>query len=246
MGFGDHASAGRFFCNFMARLTVEQIMTQIAATVNQEATPPTAGSAEYLLWLNFVNRSMFEWAEASDWEELRKRFLTSVSGVCQATVSLPLDFRKLAAAPRLHTTSGAVGGEEWPESLPEENGLANSIDKYFNIIGNPSEGYSFNWFPATLASGASIDISYFSMPTSLASPSTVSPMSDPQYLIDRSIAFILEGRSDPRFQAQETKAREKLLGMVENANLAKFTSYAGSNYVANSPERKMGFRIGRD
>lgn len=228
----------------MARITVEEIMTQIAATVNQEATPPTAGSAEYSLWLNFINRSMYEWAESNDWEELRRRYNPSIIG--GATVSLPLDFRKLADYPRLYQEGLPNGYITYSESLPEENALFTSEDIHVELIGNPSEGYSFNWYPATLASGASIQIQYFSMPTSLASYSQVTPLSDPQYLIDRTIAYILEARSDPRFQPQETKARERLLAMVENANLAKFTSYAGSNFVGNTPEKKMGFRIGRD
>jgi len=41
-------------------------MQAIAATVNQEASAPTAGGSEYDLWLEFINRSISEWGDATD------------------------------------------------------------------------------------------------------------------------------------------------------------------------------------
>lgn len=231
----------------MARLTVDQIMTQIASTVNQEATAPTAGSAEYSLWLSYINRSYFEWAEANDWEELRKVFKPTVNGMSLASVPLPLDYRKLGGAPRLYLNgSGFEMGEEYPFAIPEEEALYQETDKYVTLTGNQNSGYALLWHPATLASGASIAIPYYSMPTSLASSTDVPVLTDSQYLVDRTIGFILEARSDPRFQSQEARAREKLLAMVENSTMEKYTNYATPNYVSNGPLRRRGFRMGRD
>jgi hypothetical protein len=230
----------------MARLTINEIMESIAATVNQEASSPTAGGAEYNLWLEFINRAQSEWAEANDWEELRKYFSTTVTGMTQATVSLPNDYRKAATAPRLYNTGNTTEGEEFPTIPVEERGLYDIADKYVYELGNYQDGKSLIFHPATLASGASIVIQYFSTPTSLASPTQVPPISDSQYLIDRTISYIFEARSDPRFQQQESKAREKLLSMVENANLSKYNSYGNPQYVKNAPLTKLGFRIGRD
>lgn len=228
----------------MSRLTVTQIMTQVAATVNQEATAPTAGSAEYLLWLEYINRAYFEWANANDWEALRKTFYPSVSGTSQATVSLPLDFKKLAGEARLYN-GDITTGTAFPETTPEQQGMYGTQDNYITIRGDQASGFAMVFHPATLASGASLEVQYFSMPTSLASPAEITPVGDPQFLIDRSIAYIFEARSDSRFQLEENKARERLLTMIESANDAKFNSYAGPNFVI-TPERKSGFRIGRD
>lgn len=229
----------------MARLTVNEIMTQVAATVNQEATAPTDGSSEWSLWLAFINRATNEWAEANDWEELRKVFRPSVSGVSQATVALPGDFKKIASAPKLNLLN-ATDPQEFPEILPEQAGLYQSIDQYIEVRGNISDGFNMIFHPGTLASGASLSIHYFSTPTALASGTQVPALGDSQYLADRVIGYILEARSDPRFQQQESKAREKLLNMVEQSNLAKYSSYANPNPVMTSPLRKMGFRLGRD
>lgn len=231
----------------MARLTVNEIMTSIAASVNQEATAPTAGGAEYLLWLEYINRAVQEWGSSHDWEVLKKTFLPGVTGVSQATVTLPLDYRKMAAAPRLHSLEMSyVEGEEFPDIQEETRGLYNKNDKFVYEVGDYSTGISLVFHPATLASGASLEIPYYSFPTSLASPAQIPLVPDAQYLIDRTIGYIFEARSDPRFQQSETKAREKLLQMIESQNDQKYTSYDNPQYVMNGPLKKMGFRVGRD
>ncbi len=231
----------------MARLTVTQIMTQIAATVNQEATAPSTGSAEYALWLAYLNRAYSEWAEAYDWEILRKSFFPSVTGTSLASVSLPLDYRKMAKAAiiRFYGDTDETTRQQFPEITPEQESLYKVTDKYFKIVGDFSNGITAVFHPGTLASGVSLEFQYFSTPTSLASPAEVPLLQDPQFLVDRTIGFIFEARSDPRFQQEETKARERLLTMVDNANDAKFGSFAGPNNLITT-ERKIGFRLGRD
>ena len=230
----------------MSRLTVNQIFTAVSATVNQEASAPANGSAENTLWLAFLNRGVREWAEAQDWDVLRKTFIPGVTGVSWATVSLPSDYKKLAASPRIHLSGDSEGGEEIPEILFEERGLYNSTDKYLYQLGDTSVGFSLVFHPGTLSSGASLEIPYYSVPTSLASPNDLPVVLDSEYLIDRTIAYIFEARSDPRFQGQESKARERLLQMIEDTNMSKYNSYSNPNYVQNAPMRKMGFRMGRD
>jgi hypothetical protein len=226
------------------RLTVQTIMEQIAASVNQEATMPTAGGAEYTLWLAYINRSIAEWAESHDWEELKKTYYPPITGISQATVPLPGDFKQFAG-PVKHWGTGVTGGEDWPLILEEEASIYQPTAKYFYVRGDVSGGYNILWNPATLASGASISISYFSFPTSLASPAQTPIIPDSQFLVDRTTAYILEARSDPRFQEQETKARDKLLQMVERADTAKYNSYVNPVYVG-SVNKRSGFRIGKN
>lgn len=228
----------------MSRLSVTELMVEIASLVNQEATAPTAGSSEHSLWLSYINRGVFEFANSTDWEVLRKRFFPSISGTSQATVTLPLDFRKIAAPPRLY--DGSISkGVEYPEPLPEQEGLNASTDKYFETVGNLSTGFSLVFHPGTLASGASLMVQYFSIPTSLASGNQYPLVTDSQFLVDRVIAYVFESRADARFQTSEVKARERLLNMVENQNMSKYSSFAGQNRLMDDT-KKSGFRIGRD
>lgn len=229
----------------MSRLTVSQIFTAVSSTVNQEATSPSATSTEHALWLAFLNRGVREWSEANDWEVLRKTFYPGVTGISCATVSLPADYKKLAGSPKL-SSYGESDGIEYPEVLDEQEGLYLSTDKYITETGNTADGYALVFHPGTLSSGASIAIPYYSIPTSLASPANQPIVPDSEYLIDRTIAYIFEARSDPRFQGQEAKARQRLLMMIEDANLSKYSSYSNPNYVGNGPLKRMGFRMGRD
>lgn len=233
----------------MAAETVTQIMGMIAATVNQDPTPPAVGSADYTLWISFMQRAQYEWQEAYDWEENRTWFypqitLLSSTSVGPCTISLPVDFYKVAAAP-INWTMNNMNGVPWPEALPEQRTLYSWSDKWFEIVGDQNIGYSMLWNPGTLVSGVSIEIQYFSVAPSLASAGQIPRVRDPQFLIDRTIGYILEARFDPRFQQQEQKAREKLLNMIANNDAKKYSSYATPAYVGNAT-RKMGFRLGRD
>ena len=224
------------------RFSVTEIFSQVAATVNQEPDAPSGGSSEYNLWLQYTNRAVDEWANANDWESLRKVFYPGITGLSLASVSLPLDFKKLAGYPKVYGETET--GTQFPEIIEEEEGLYSSNDKYVTITGGPN-GRSIVFHPGTLASGASVSIPYYATPTSLASPAEIPLVQDSQFIVDRIIGYIFEARSDGRFQLQEQKARERLLQMIEDDNLSKFNSYAGTSPVKNSL-RKQNFRVGRD
>lgn len=216
-----------------------EIQARVASLVDQSTTPPTAGGAEWNLRLKYINRAYEEWANAYEWEALRQTQYSTVTA--SASISLPGNFHKMAAFPLLY--NGVTGGEEWPEIQPNEKKLYSDTDKYFYLLGNRGNGFTMVWNPGTLASGASLFIQYYSFPSSLASPADVPVIPDPEFLVERSIAYVFESRSDARFQEIEAKAREKLLLMVDNEN-AKARTYKNT---IETPERLyFGFRFGRD
>lgn len=228
----------------MARKSVTDVMKMIASTVNQEATAPATDSDEYNLWLQYLNRSQEEWAEAYDWESQRKHYWPGVTGISLASITLPLQFDKLAAPIKLFGPDKATP-YLYSYVIDEDDNLYEPTDRFVEITGDISTGKTLVFNPGTLASGASLYIQYFATPSTLSSASQYMPMEDSQYAVDRTIAFIFESRSDARFQIEETKARERLLSMVENANDAKFSSYAATSYVPSTLSRAR-FRVGRD
>lgn len=228
----------------MARQTVNQIMTQIAATVNQEADAPSAGSAEYSLWIEYINRAIDEWSQSHDWDVLRRVYSPQVLGISQATVRLSDDFRKLSGPVKLHF-DGEEMPKEFPIELPERAGMHSPTDEFITIYGDSSVGQSILFHPGTLASGASLEVQYFSNPTYISNATQMTPVPDNQYVVDRVVAYIFESRSDPRFQIMESKAKDKLLIMVENANAATYSSYSNQNPVMSTLGR-IKWRIGRD
>ncbi len=222
-------------------ITLDNIQTKMAATLDQSTTTPTQGGSEWNVRKEFINRAVEEWSNAYDWEALKQNSFITVTGVSQASLTLPTSFRKMAAFP-LNYSYGIEGGKPWEEIQSSEIKLRSLTDSYFYVLGNRGDGFTMIWNPGTLASGASLFIQYFSFPTSLVSPADVSDISDPEYLVDRAIAYVLEARSDARFQEVEQKAREKLLLMVDNDNV-KGESY---DNTVKTPERLINFRIGRD
>lgn len=235
----------------MARQTVGQLLQNISSTVNQDPTQPTDGGADFLLWLNFLNRSQIEWAEANDWEQLKRTYFATLSipsNGSMGSVGLPLDYRKLAA-PVINYSTGVTGGEGWAEILPERELMQPISTKWFYVVGDPSNGHYLKWAPGSTtqigASGATLAISYYSMPTSMVSSTQYPVVPDSEFLVQRTIGYVLEARSDPRFQDEERKARERLLAMIENANAAKYNSYVSPMDIL-TPEKALGFRVGRN
>jgi hypothetical protein len=226
------------------RKTVSEVFVQIASTVNQEATSPAVGSDEYNLWLQYLNRAQEEWSEAFDWESTRKTYAPGITGLSLASVTLPLNFNKLAGPVRIFNDDKS---EPYLYSyvLDENEDMYADTDRYVRITGDSVSGKTMVFNPPTLASGASVYIQMFASPTALASSTDYLSIGDPQFGVDRTIAFILEARSDPRFQILETKARERLLANIENANDAHFNSYASSSFVPTTLSRQK-FRVGRD
>lgn len=227
-------------------ITVDEIQSRIASLVDQSVDTPTAGGSEWNLRLKYINRAIDEWGAAFDWEALRKEHWMNVTGVSQASLSLPGDFHKMAGFPLLYGT--VSGGEEWNEIKPDERKLYDDADEYFYILGDRANGHTMIWNVGTLASGASLLISYYAYPTSVASPADTILVSDPEFITNRVIAYIFESRSDGRFQQTEVKARENLLQMIENEQTARYSSYSMSDnkYVQTSDRLFHSFRIGRD
>lgn len=224
--------------------TLTTLQQDIASVVDQSTTTPTAGGDEWNLRKSWINRSVEEYGQAYDWESLRKVRFPGVTGVSQGSISLPLEFRKMARMP-VYYSSGVTDGKEWSEILPDEIGGYDSTEEYFYLLGDRGNGYTMIWNPATVASGASMMITYFAFPTSLTSPSDVLILENPEFIINRTIAYIFEARSDARFQGFESRARENLLQMIDNQN-DKGSAFGTNAYVKTSGKKYYGFRVGRD
>lgn len=226
----------------MASDTLNTIQQKIATIIDQNTTVPTPGGTAWEVRRNYINRAIEEWGHAYDWDALRRTTYLSVTGDATATVSLPGDFREMSSFP-VNYSSGVANGEQWPEIQPQEITQHDITTKYFYILGNRGDGFNLIWNPGSLSSGASVFIQYYAYPTSLASPASMSPVPDPEYLVDRAVAYIYEMRNDGRFQEVEAKAREKLLLMIDDENVK---SKAYRNRVETPEKLYYGFRLGRD
>lgn len=220
-------------------LTLDDIQARIAAIVDQDEDTANISTTDYSLRTSFINRALHEWGEIGQWQTLLKEYNSIVStSTNNASIALPADFRKLASYPLIANP----GRNDYPEVLPQEDNLR-ELDNRVWILGNPQSGYVMRAFGYALGSGASVQVPYYAMPTSLSTTTSVPEIPNPEYLVQKTVAYLWEGREDPRFPQAKADADRILNNMIERENTS---NYASSWSEVHTVEERDGFRWGRD
>lgn len=185
--------------------TLNDILLNISSHLDLETTLPSDTELTYRI--DMVDQALQDWASIYDWRQLKQEFYPSYSS--GITVALPDNFRNFTTAPRVYRQGAWY---DYPEVLPEEKFEQEELDRYCYVLGDSGVGYNaiFN----NLDSGASISIIYQRYPSSMASPSDLCEVPDPQYLVYKAVAYVLMGRSDARFQVVDAMAEQKLSNMI--------------------------------
>lgn len=218
--------------------TLEQVLKDVYAYVDQSTTLPSAGSTEELVAVNFVNQALREWEDSYDWEQLRK--IGTISATLSGTsAALPADFKKLLS-PIYDMAQPISTDREYVQIPSSEQYRRQRTDKVTWISGNESGGYYAGFFG--LISGFSGVFDYQSTASSLATLSSTAIIPNPNYLVKRTVAFILEARSDSRFPLAKQDAELELRRMIEFADTP---SGAEDNRIPDWA-RSSGFRIGEE
>lgn len=222
--------------------SLSEIQSQISSELGLSSTPASEGSTEWNQRLSFINRAQVDLQEAYDWRWLLKTVNTQTSlATGNVTVTLPLDFRKLATSP-LITWDGTTT-DSFPEvDLVEVNKYV-STDRFVTVIGNPRDNYSFVVHAGDLTSGASINYRYYSSMPSLASAINITAAPDPTYVVQKATAYLYRAAGDNRFQDAFSRADQTLARLIEKE------SVRGDNFddrVKTRLETRNNFRIGRN
>jgi len=222
---------------------LNELQRRIAALVDQTTDLPTAGGDDWNLRLKYLNMAQREWVEVYQWPILYKEycFLASTASSL-ATYDLPSDFRKLVGYPKI--TADGTTTDEYPVIRPQEKEQYLGTDKYCYVLGNESEGYKLIVNPPSIVSGASIFVPYQSIPTSLASPTDVSVCPNPDFLVQRAIAYLYEAREDARFPTAKAEADKILARMLEFENT--YSDGSVDYRIRTNEEKRYNFRWGRN
>ena len=226
--------------------SVDDIQSRVAAVVDQNEDTDDIQTSDYSLRLKYINRRERMWSEIGKWQSLYKEYncLASTStGNC--SVALPDDFRMIASSPKI--TYDGTNTNVFPEIRGQEEArFSKASDKYVKVLGNKHSGFTLVVNPATtsrqMASGASINVPYFSVPTSHASPSNVVICPNPDYLVQGTIADIWEAREDARFQGAKVEANLILQNMMEFENTPSEAAY--DDRVRTVDQARSNFRWG--
>ncbi len=222
----------------MATLTLEQILQRVGGYVDQDTTTPTG--TDLTSRTNYVNRAYNEWASSYDWEQLTEVTSLATAGVSNVSFGLPSNYRKPMSAVNYYS---AAVPEQYTIIPRNERFDVNRWSNYNDnkvawVDGDPANGFSITTYKG-FVSGASLVMDIQVYPTSLISLTDQPVIDDPEYLVDRAIAYVLEARSDSRFPTMLANANQKLQTMLERQN-------AGNKGKKNTIPMDVSFSIGFD
>lgn len=223
-------------------ITVDAIQSRIAAVVDQDPDTSNVSTDDYALRLKYVNMAQDEWAELTDWQVLYKEYNMLVStSTGNASIVLPLDFRKPASYPKIMDGGQAY---EFPIVRPQEAGQYLDSERRVEVLGNNLDRYILRVYGVSLSSGASVKVPYYASAGSLATSTSISPIPNADFLVKRAIGLIWEAREDPRFPGMQQQADNILRNMLERETIYP----EGSNFdrVKTTEESRHSFRLGRD
>jgi len=222
--------------------SILDIQEQIAIELDQSNSSATEGGTDWSIRMKAINRSNRDWSESIDWDVLHKTSngLTTVAG--NASYTLPTGFKKLDGFPKI--TSDGTTAYDFPIVDISKNRRYVDSDKFVNVVGNEKDGYHMVIHADTVASGASVQITYWANAASLASAVDVSECPDPSFLVQRSLYYLYKGREDGRFPEAKAESERILARMIES-EASKGLGHAEPS-VSVGPEAYSSWRIGRD
>jgi hypothetical protein len=214
--------------------TLNSILADVAAVVDQDTALATG--TELTVRVNLVNQALNEWAEAYEWKQLRQQgsLAFALSG---ASVALPTNYKRLMSP--VYDAGNVY--QEYKEIDPDTRFLMGQQDKYVWTGGNDASGKFINFNPG-MASGMSLVYEYQSTPSSLATLADISVCPSGEYLAKRTIAYILQSRSDGRFPVVKAESDDLLSNMIEDES-----GFSGAQ-INTTPDfyAKRGWRIGEE
>ena len=200
--------------NMPINTTLDNLQARVAAIVNQDENTSNLTSNEYSLRREYFNMAQREWSESFDWPSLyRERHSLISTSTGNTSVSLPSDFRKLAGFPKI-VFDGATT-QDFPEIRPQEKFQYSDTSQYVYILGDANENYTMVVRSSTLVSGASVFLPYYRSVASLVSPSNVAMCPNPDYLVQRTLAYVWEAKNDARFTLAKAESDKILRRLLE-------------------------------
>lgn len=214
--------------------TLEDVLQDVAAYINQDPTTPTG--TDLTMWTRLVNQSQNEWADSFNYRRILGRPYEVPVTASMTSIGLPVTFKKLLSPVFDKTLSS---NNEYLEIMPIDKNYKTSTDKYVVKYGDSGSGQYLLINPA-LGSGASITFDYLATPSAMATLNATVTCPSRQFLVLRTISKILSARSDPRFPQVQIDSEDLLLAMQDNEAAAT----GGQDNQTPSRMRRTGYRIG--
>ena len=205
-------------------MTLSDILIEANAYTDLDASLPTG--TELVTRTNFANQAVRDAGANNVLPQFSTPYTVYATG---ATVSLPATFRELEGFPK-YVQSGILTDI----AIIRANEVASTTNtKYGYVLGNPSTGY--NLILSGL-SGATISILHQRYPTGFATLTDVCELSDPEYVKQKIISYVLQSRNDDRFQVAESDAQSRLANMIGREQYV----HGGTNVIPVATQFHIG------
>jgi len=214
--------------------TLSNVLQDISSIVNQDPALPTG--TDLSMQVNLANQALNEWGEAYQWAQLRVVGFAPSILLSTTSTALPSNFEKLMSRP-FDVTNNTINYEE----IRPENRFTKDINERYCYTGGDDAVGHYIVFNPPLASGASINFDFQSVPSSMVTLQDVLVCPSKNFIVHRVIGKIYESRSDPRFQTFKSYADGAMVQLIQEEATV---SGAMTNQVPVQ-DKKFGFRIGQ-
>lgn len=180
--------------------TLSEILIDVNSYTDLEASEPTG--TDLTTRTSYANQATKDACSSGRLPEMVTQYTVYATG---ATVSLPSNFRELDNFPRFYY-NGVV--TDIPVYEPGRT-VSDQFSSY--VLGDPNNGYSLI---LSGISGATVSIQYQRYPTGFTTLTSVCELSDPEYVKQKVISYVLQSRNDDRFLVAEREAQTRLANMI--------------------------------
>lgn len=206
-------------------MDLDELFAAYYALYRTEADTPNSSDDEYIVFTALAKEAVNRWSnyENTFWKELYNTLqlsgdgdLTLETGVTE--YSTPDDMRIAGGKIRLYDDNGATQARI-PIIEPGEVQFMSDEASYAYFIGDPNNGFNLIINPEPTASynGLNMDYVYYKKPTILAEGSDITEMSQPFFIVHRSLANRFRGSRNPYYQSAKNDAEDVLRTMqLEN------------------------------
>lgn len=215
--------------------TLNSVLNDVAAFIDQDTALATG--TELTVRINLVNQAQNEWAEAYQWKQL-KTPANLTFALSATSIGLPTNFDRLVSP--IYDVS-VTPNTVYPQIYAQDKFKHNDQDKYVLVEGNDVSGKYLTFNPG-MASGMSLNYYYQATPSSLATLQDIPTCPSSMFLTKRTIAYILQSRSDSRFPTLKAESDDMLSNMIDDEAAIPMSQ---DNRVSDV-FRSNNFRVGQD
>lgn len=189
--------------------TLQNILIDSAGYLDLDAQLPTGD--ELTTRANYADRAVREAAASGNLKEFSRVWRTFIT---TSTISMPADFRETEGA--LYVLDSSGQWNDFPIIDPREFQKYSVTEQFGYITGNRAAGHTLTI--NNMGSYTTISMVYQAYPSGLLTLADVCELADETFVTRKVEAYVLESRSDNRFQVVDADANRKLSNMVGRSN----------------------------